>query len=128
MTNSVAASFPRDFGNMQFQSLFDKIFTVRGTVDVTSLADGVGANEDVTVTGVKLGVAGSNKLTDMVIARSFGVSVAGITITADVIADNTVRLRFQNESGGTLDLASTNFALVIGRPSANLWGTNPHLG
>lgn len=128
MTNSVAASFPRDYGNMQFQGLFDKIFTVRGTVDVTSLADGAGANEDITVTGVKLGSASANKLTDMVIGRSFGLSVAGITVTADVIADNSVRLRFQNESGGLLDLVSTNFALVIGRPSANLWGTNPHLG
>jgi hypothetical protein len=65
--------------------------------DPPSLADGAGADAFVTVTGAALG--------DLCIA-SFSVNVAGITKTADVVNANTVRVRFQNESGGTLDLGS----------------------
>lgn len=67
------------------------------TYDAASLADGEGATTTVTVTGAALGD---------VAAASLSVSVAGITVTAWVSAANTVSVRLQNESGGTLDLAS----------------------
>jgi hypothetical protein len=97
----------------QFQGLFSQIYTFKGTVDVASLADGVGASQTFTVTGVQLG--------DMVLGRSIDVSTAGITVTADVTAADTVTLRFQNESGGVLDLASANVYIVVGRPSPALF-------
>lgn len=93
----------------QFQSLFSQVYTYVGTVDVASLVDAAGASQTFTVTGVQLG--------DMVIGRSLGVSTAGITVTADVTAADTVTVRFQNESGGTVDLASTTIKLLVGRPS-----------
>lgn len=67
------------------------------TYDPGSLADGVGTTTTVTVTGAALG--------DYAYA-SFSLDLQGITITAWVSAANTVSVRFQNESGGTLDLAS----------------------
>lgn len=67
------------------------------TYDPPSLADGVGATTTVTVTGLALG--------DFVLA-SFSLDLQGITVTAWVSATDTASVRFQNESGGTLDLAS----------------------
>lgn len=93
----------------QFQGLYAQVFTHVNTVDVASLADGVGASQSFTVPGVLLG--------DGVIFRSLGVSTQGITVTADVTAADTVIVRFQNESGGTIDLASATIKLVVARPS-----------
>jgi hypothetical protein len=62
-----------------------------------SLADGAGESTTVTVTGAVLG--------DFAIA-SFSNDVQNITLSAYVSSDNTVAVRLQNESGGTLDLAS----------------------
>lgn len=67
------------------------------TYDPPSLADGAGATTTVTVTGAALG--------DFAIA-SFSLDLQGITVTAWVSATNTVSVRFQNESGGILDLGS----------------------
>ncbi len=67
------------------------------TYDPPSLADGVGATTTVTVNGAALG--------DMASA-SFSLATSGITISAWVSAANTVSVRFQNESGGVLDIAS----------------------
>lgn len=88
-----------------FRDVFRDIWTSQSTLDVASLADGVGATSTVTVPGVALG--------DFVLAVSMGVDTAGITVTAWVSAANTVSVRFQNESGGTLDLASTTLRLVV---------------
>ena len=68
------------------------------TYDPASLIDGAGATTTVTVTGAVLG--------DFVTAVSFSLDLQGITLTAYVSAANTVSVRFQNESGGTIDLAS----------------------
>lgn len=67
------------------------------TYDASSLADGVGETTTVTVTGAVLG--------DFAIF-GHGVDLAGITTTAYVSAADTVSVRLQNESGGTLNLAS----------------------
>lgn len=67
------------------------------TFDPTSLADGAGETTTVTVTGAALG--------DMALA-SFSLTTSGITITAWVSAADTVSVRFQNESGGVLDIGS----------------------
>ena len=96
-------------GRAQWGGLFDQFFTYFGTLDVASLIDGAGASSTITVPGVKLG--------DIVIGRSMEVSTAGMTVTADVTAADTVIVRFQNESAGTVDLASTNLRLLVVRPS-----------
>ncbi len=85
------------------------ILTGSATYDAASLADGVGATTTITVTGAVLG--------DFVIV-SHSVDLAGITVTGYVSAADTVSVRFQNESTGTLDLASgTLRALVLPRAS-----------
>lgn len=65
--------------------------------DPANLADGAGATTTVAVTGAVLG--------DFAQA-SFSLDLQGITLTAYVSAADTVSVRFQNESGGVLDLAS----------------------
>jgi hypothetical protein len=73
------------------------MLTGTATYDPPSLADGVGTTTTVTVTGAALG--------DFAKA-AFSLDTSGITITAWVSSTNTVSVRFQNESGGTLDIAS----------------------
>lgn len=67
------------------------------TYDPASLADGDGATTTVTLTGAALG--------DAVVA-SFDKDLQGILLTAWVSAADTVSVRFQNETGGAIDLAS----------------------
>ncbi len=72
---------------------------LEGTVvyDPATLADGAGVTTTVTVTGAVLG--------NMALV-SFSLATSGITITAWVSAANTVSVRFQNETGGVLDIGS----------------------
>ena len=65
--------------------------------DPPSLADGAGATTTVALSGAEL--------SDFARA-AFSLDLQGITLTAWVSAADTVSVRFQNESGGTLDLAS----------------------
>lgn len=74
------------------------------TYDPPSLADGAGASTTVTVTGAVLG--------DVALA-SFSSSTQGIIVTASVTAVNTVTIRFQNETGGTIDLPSGTLKAVV---------------
>ncbi|MBZ9889457.1 hypothetical protein LB559_16140 [Mesorhizobium sp. BR1-1-3] len=67
------------------------------TYDPPSLADAAGTTTTVTVTGAALGDTAQ---------ASFSLDTSGITITAWVSATNTVSVRFQNESGGVLDITS----------------------
>lgn len=67
------------------------------TYDPPSLADGAGTSTTVTCTGAVLG--------DFAMA-SFSLDLQGITVTAYVSAADTVTVRFQNETGGILDLGS----------------------
>jgi len=67
------------------------------TYDPPSLADGAGVTTTVTATGAALG--------DFAQAV-FSLDLQGITLSAWVSATNTVSVRFQNESGAAVDLAS----------------------
>jgi hypothetical protein len=67
------------------------------TYDPASLADGAGATTTVTVTGAVTGDAAF---------ASFSNDLQGILLTAWVSAADTVSVRFQNETGGTIDLAN----------------------
>jgi hypothetical protein len=87
--------------------MFSDTWVVTATLDSGNLIDQAGANDNVTVPGVALG--------DMVLGFSFGVDLAGMTVTAYISAADTVTIRVQNESGGTINLASTTIRLVIAR-------------
>ena len=97
-------------GNDQFRGLFSNTWLVKATLDAGSLSDGAGETDDVTVPGVALG--------DMVLAASLGVDLVGLTVTGYVSATNTVKFRIQNESGSTVDLASSTLRIVIARSLA----------
>lgn len=81
------------------------ILTGSATYDPASLADGAGDTTTVTVTGAVLG--------DFVSYVSHSINVNGITVTAWVSAANTVSVRFQNESGGPLDIASGTLRVAV---------------
>lgn len=74
------------------------------TYDPASLTTGSGATTTITVTGAALGdfVMPSNSL-----------DLQGILLTAYVSAANTVSVRFQNQTGGTLDLLSATVAVLV---------------
>jgi hypothetical protein len=67
------------------------------TYDPPSLADATGATTTVTVSGAALGDFSN---------VSFSLDLQGISVTSYVSGADTVSVRFQNESGGLLDLAS----------------------
>ena len=97
-------------GTDQFRGLYSDTWLVRATLNADSLVDGAGDNDTVTVPGVALG--------DMVLSASLAVDVAGLIVTGYVSAANTVTIRFQNETGGTVDLASATLRLVVVRSIA----------
>lgn len=97
-------------GTDQFRGLYSDTWLVRATLNADSLADGAGDTDTVAVPGVALG--------DMVLSASLAVDVAGLVVTAYVSAADTVSIRFQNETGGTVDLASATLRLVVVRSIA----------
>lgn len=80
------------------------VLTGSAVYDTASLNDAAGATTTVTVTGAALG--------DFVMV-SLGVDLQGISVTGYVSAADTVAVRIQNESGGTLDLASTTIRVRV---------------
>jgi hypothetical protein len=74
-----------------------KIYSGSATYDPANLVDGAGVTTTVTVTGAALG--------DYALV-SFSLDLQGVTVTSWVSSANTVSVRFQNESGGAMDLAS----------------------
>ena len=97
-------------GTDQFRGLYSNTFLVRATLDADTLADGAGDTDTVAVPGVALG--------DMVLSASLAVDVAGLIVTAYVSAANTVSIRFQNETGAEVNLASSTLRLVVVRSLA----------
>ena len=97
-------------GNDQFRGLFSDTWLVRATLDAGSLVDRAGETDDITIPGVALG--------DMVLGASLGVDLVGLTVTGYVSAANTVNFRIQNESGSTVDLASSTLRIVVARSLA----------
>lgn len=75
------------------------------TFNPADLTDGTGETATVTVTGAGLG--------DFVEAVSFSLDLQGISLTAYVSATNTVSVRFQNETGGNLNLASGTLRVIV---------------
>ena len=94
-------------GNDQFRGLFSDTWAVTCTLNAGSLVDGAGETDDITVPGVALG--------DMVLGASLGVDLVGLIVSGYVSAADTVKFRIQNESGSTVDLASTTMRIVIAR-------------
>lgn len=74
------------------------------TYDPASLADGASATTTVTVTGAELG--------DFAKA-SFDNDLQGVTIAAWVSAADTVSVKFTNNTGGVIDLASGTLAARV---------------
>jgi hypothetical protein len=83
-------------------------FVAKGsaTYDPASLADGAGVTTTVAATGASLGD---------VARASFSNDLQGITLTAWVSAANMVSVRFQNESGAVVDLASGTLKVSVER-------------
>lgn len=67
------------------------------TYDPPSLADGAGATTTVAAPDSKLG---------QYVLATFSLDTQGIILYPWVSADGTVSVRFQNETGGVIDLAS----------------------
>jgi hypothetical protein len=87
-----------NYANPTFSKYGAINLTGSATLDLGNLVDGAGSTTTLTVTGAALG--------DFAIV-SMGVDIAGLTATAWVSAADTVSVRFQNESGVAVDLAST---------------------
>jgi hypothetical protein len=83
------------------------MLTGQATVDPGNLADGAGESDDVTVIGAALG--------DLVEAVSFSLDLQGISLTGYVRTANTVSVRFQNETGGPIDLGSGTVRVRVRR-------------
>ena len=94
-------------GNDTFRGIFSDTWLVTATLDAGSLVDGAGETDDITIPGVALG--------DMVLGASLGVDLAGLIVSGYVSAADTVKFRIQNESGSTVDLASSTLRLVVAR-------------
>jgi hypothetical protein len=107
MANAANVLVVKD-GREQFQGVFDKVFEVRATMNIGDLADGAGETNTIAVPGVALG--------DMVLGISFGVTLAGFTVTGYVSAANEVSVRVQNESGTQTNPADTTIKVLVARP------------
>ena len=83
------------------------ILTASATYNLASLGDGAGATATVYVPGAELG--------DFAHA-SLGVDLQGISMTAYVSAPDVVSVRFQNETGGAIDLGSGMLTVKAIRP------------
>lgn len=85
------------------------ILTGTQTIDPASLLDGAGATVTIAVAGCAFG--------DYVVV-SAPYDLQGISVTAYVSAANTVSVRIQNESGGTIDLASGVWRALVFKQAA----------
>ena len=70
-----------------------------------------GERKLLSVTASSLSLTASDHAGKVVVLNN----AAGVTVTGYVSAADTVTLRLQNESAGTVDLASTTIKLVVAR-------------
>lgn len=96
----------------QFRGMFiggAKALVTADFASATSASQTTGGAVNVTVAvpGAQLG--------DMVLVspQAAEAQVAGASFTGVVIAANSVSIKFQNDTGGTLDLASTDLYAVV---------------
>jgi len=92
-----------DAPNIPMRSVYG-VFKGEATYNPSSLSDGTGETTTVAVAESVLG--------DFAVA-SFSLDLQGITMTAYVSAKSVVSVRFQNESGGTINLASGTLSVFI---------------
>lgn len=90
------------FGAGQIYAL--NVFNGSATIDPISLVDGAGETITIPVTGAAIG--------DHVTVAA-GVDLQGIVISPYVSAANTVSCRLQNETVGTVDLASSTWKAKV---------------
>lgn len=96
-------------GPQQFANRYSEIWAVTAAVNPASVASGVTGTDTLTVPGVVLG--------DQVIAFSSDVSEGNMTIRCYVSAADTVTILYANNTAGAIDLAASNFRLLVGRPT-----------
>lgn len=98
-------------GGEQFRGVFNEIWQATLTVDPSSIAAGAEDTGTFTIPGVALG--------DMVIGVGAGVNLtADGEVLAFVSAANTLTIRISNlNASSALDLASSTWKVVIGRPA-----------
>lgn len=80
------------------------VLTGSTAYDPPSLLDGAGVEAGFAVTGVVLG--------DFVLA-SFSAALGGVMLTAWVAGADFVQFRFQNETGGTVDLGAATVRVLV---------------
>lgn len=89
----------------EFQSF---VYEGSKTYDAPSIATLASTTTTVTVTGAAVG--------DFVDSVSFGLSLAGLQVTGEVTAANTITLTLQNPTAAAIDLASTTVRVRVGKP------------
>ena len=102
-TNIVPSGGNEGFG-LDSVILATKVLNGTAVLNPASLVDGAGENHTITVTDAAIG--------DFVLV-SPGVDLQGILMTASVISANTVEVRLQNETTGTIDLASSTWKAKV---------------
>lgn len=86
-------------------SIFAKeVINATAVIDPISLVDGAGETVTITATGAVVG--------DFVLVAP-GVDLDGLVMTASVTSANTVSCRLQNETTGTVDLASSTWKAKV---------------
>lgn len=100
-------------GQVRDGSLISSIKQYLVSVNPASLAAATGAETDVTVTGVTTD--------DMVVSAEAQAALNnGICFTARVKSANTVAFHFVNVTAGAIDVAATNFKILVAKiPSAD---------
>lgn len=91
---------------------FSKMWRVNGTLDQVSLIDAAGATDTFTIS---TGAGSDIALGDAIVGWSCSIDLSGMTVTPYVSAAGVISVRTQNESTGTLDLASATFKFLVGR-------------
>jgi hypothetical protein len=102
-TNLVPSGGNEGFG-LDSVILVTKVLNGSAVLDPASLVDGAGENLSITVTGAVVG--------DFVLVAP-GVDLQGIIMSASVISADTVEVRIQNETTGTIDLASSTWKAKV---------------